>query len=103
LENILTSFEGSLSGITEKGVFEFWEDKRTAVQKERLEVMQQAVLDYIEDSAVNLEMSVYSDVDVVDLIFYFLSSGYCEIKVGYLNGEEFFDEFCNRKFDLKEK
>ncbi|MDR1398034.1 MAG: hypothetical protein LBJ14_09940 [Desulfarculales bacterium] len=103
LENMLPSFEGTLAGISAEGIWEFWEDSRTAEQKQRLETIQRSVLAYIEGSGLSLPLAAKADIHVADLIFHFLSAKYSLINTDYFQKEELVDEFYNRKFDLREE
>jgi hypothetical protein len=101
LENVLASFEPTLSGFDDDGKPMFIKESRSPLQLERLAEIHRGITEYAGASAVTLDALNKVDLNVPDLIFSFIDEKYCVIDAGCFSDEVLRDEFCNRKFVFK--
>ncbi|MGI6628900.1 MAG: hypothetical protein ACOX4K_11245 [Bacillota bacterium] len=100
LENIMTSLEATVVGFDESGNPAFMEETRTEQQMQELNVIHNAILDYVKNTKITLQDAQLIDPNVPDLLVHFLQSRYSNMELGRFLGGELVDEFCNRTFKI---
>jgi len=100
MENVLTSFEPTLSNFDESAVPQFMDENRTEVNLSTLKAIHQAILDYFK----RMELKTLKKVDrtLSDCIFRYIQRDFCKINTYYFINAKLQDAFCNREFDLSD-
>ena len=102
LENVFTSFEPTLDGFDADGNPYFAKEYRTKKQMQSLRQIQQGILDGIKEQ-VNDGRLVTINFDLADKFLKYTGSAYSMLNVDYFEENPLLDEFCNRKFEIKEE
>ncbi len=102
LENIVTSYEPTLSGFDDYGNPVFIAERRTEKQLQTLRQIHGAILDYVNDSKIELGIIGEVDPAVPDFLLNLLQPQFSLIDTDYFDNEEIEDEFCNRTFSLSD-
>lgn len=100
LENIITSYEPTLSDFSDEGEPIFIMEKRTQEQLKTLREIHGAILDYVKNSKIELSDIGKVDAAVPDFLLNLFQMQFSKIDTDYFDKEELADEFCNRKFPL---
>ncbi|RKP47245.1 hypothetical protein D7Z26_23340 [Cohnella endophytica] len=103
MENVLTSSEATLSAFDEDGQPIFSSEHRTKRQLHHLQVMHQAIKDYMGQANWDFTLEQEIDLAIPDLIFQLLKGQYSHMQSDYFDSEKLVDEFSNRTFELREQ
>ncbi|MDR1532377.1 MAG: hypothetical protein LBS62_09390 [Clostridiales bacterium] len=102
LENVITSYEPTLSGFDGGGNPVFIHERRTEKQFSDLREIHAAILDYVRNSKMRLDDISEIDAPVPDFLLSLFQSQFSVIETDYFANEELADEFCNREFGLSD-
>lgn len=101
MENVLASFEPTLQNFNEQGVPVFLPERRTQNQLKALKDIHRAILDYAQQTKIDLSQFEKIDIALIDLIFKLLQDQYSEKITDCFETEVLEDEFCNRKLVIE--
>jgi FMN phosphatase YigB (HAD superfamily) len=102
LENIITSYEPTLSGFDDGGNPVFIPERRTEKQFSALREIHAAILDYVRNSKIELDDLNKIDLAVPDFLLKLLHSQFSRTDTDYFDNEKLADEFCAREFSLSD-
>jgi len=100
LENIIASHEPMLQGFDDDGNPCFMSERRTERLLQTLRKMHGALLDYANNSKIELSDISEADAALPDFLLGLLRPQFSMIDIDSFDDEEVADEFCNRTFSL---
>lgn len=100
MENIMTSYEASLKGLSDDGTLLFGKENRTSRQIESVKDIHKGILDAYEERLYNNYAT--PSRDLADEILNILNGKYSKIKACFFENNYLEDDYCNRQFDLKD-